>query len=98
MKMLDSNSDMYRIVGCAFAVYNTLKAGYLESVYEKALEWELLDAGFSVRRQVRIPVFYNGVDLKRDFYASLTKTLPFTRRCQTANLCFIFHTPITLKF
>lgn len=71
MKMLDSNSDMYRIVGCAFAVYNTLKAGYLESVYEKALEWELLDAGFSVRRQVRIPVFYNGVDLKRDFYADM---------------------------
>lgn len=71
MNKLDSNSDMYRIVGCAFAVYNTLKAGYLESVYEKALEYELLETGFSVQRQVRIPVFYNGVDLKRDFYADI---------------------------
>ena len=71
MKTLDVDSDMYRIVGCAMRVYNTLKSGYLESVYEKALEWELLDAGFSVKRQVRIPVFYRGVDLGKDFFADL---------------------------
>ena len=71
MKRLDDNSDLLKILRCAFETYNTLKSGYLESVYEKALEWELLDAGFSVRRQVRIPVFYNGVDLKRDFYADI---------------------------
>ena len=62
---------MYRIVGCALKVYNTLKSGYLESVYEKALEWELLEAGFSVKRQVRIPVFYKGIDLGKDFVADL---------------------------
>ena len=71
MKKLDVNSDMYRIVGCALKVYNTLKSGYLESVYEKALEWELLEAGFSVKRQVRIPVFYKGIDLGKDFVADL---------------------------
>ncbi len=52
-------------------VYNTLKSGYLESVYEMALERELLDAGFSVERQVRIPVFYKGVKLERDFIADM---------------------------
>ena len=71
MNKLDVNSDMYRIVGCALRVYNTLKSGYLESVYEKALEWELLEAGFSVRRQVRIPVFYKGVELGKNFIADL---------------------------
>ena len=71
MNKLDVNSDMYRIVGCAFETYNTLKSGYLESVYEAALEYELLQAGFSVRRQVRIPVFYKGVELKKDFYADM---------------------------
>ena len=71
MKKLDVNSDMYRIVGCALHVYNTLKSGYLESVYEKALEWELLEAGFSVKRQVRIPVFYKGIELGKDFIADL---------------------------
>ena len=71
MKKLDVDSDMYRIVGCAMKVYNTLKSGYLESVYEKALEWELLEAGFSVKRQVKIPVFYKGIDLGKDFFADL---------------------------
>ena len=71
MNKLDVNSDMYRIVGCAFETYNTLKSGYMESVYEAALEYELLQAGFSVSRQVRIPVFYKGVELKKDFYADM---------------------------
>ena len=71
MNKLDVDSDMYRIVGCALHVYNTLKSGYLESVYEKALEWELLEAGFSVKRQVRIPVFYKGIELGKDFIADM---------------------------
>ena len=41
MNKLDVNSDMYRIVGCALKVYNSLKPGYLESVYEKAFQMEL---------------------------------------------------------
>ena len=71
MNKLDVNSDMYRIVGCALAVYNHLKPGYLESVYEKALMEELTLAGFSVRRQVRLPVYYKGVLLDAHFVADL---------------------------
>ena len=33
--------------------------------------YELMQAGFSVSRQVRIPVFYKGVELKKDFYADM---------------------------
>ena len=71
MKRLDDNSDLLKILRCAFETYNTLKSGYLESVYEAALEYELLQAGLSVSRQVRIPVFYKGVELKKDFYADM---------------------------
>ena len=71
MSILTENQDMYSIVKCALEVYNTLKYGYLESVYEAALEYELLQNGFSVKRQVRIPVFYKGVELKKDFYADM---------------------------
>ena len=71
MKRLDDNSDLLKILRCAFETYNTLKYGYMESVYEAALEYELLQAGFSVSRQVRIPVFYKGVELKKDFYADM---------------------------
>ena len=71
MNKLDVNSDMYRIVGCALRVYNTLKSGYLESVYEKAFQMELGEAGLSARLQVRIPVFYKGVNLHRDYVADV---------------------------
>ena len=71
MNKLDVNSDMYRIVGCALAVYNYLKPGYLESVYEKALEKELLREGFSVRRQVKLPVCYKGELLDTHFTADM---------------------------
>ena len=71
MNKLDVNSDMYRIVGCALKVYNSLKPGYLESVYEKAFQMELEEAGFSVKRQVRIPVHYKGVLLDANFVADL---------------------------
>ena len=71
MNKLDVNSDMYRIVGCALAVYNHLKPGYLESVYEEALEIELLDEGFSVQRQVHLPVTYKGRLLKSRFVADM---------------------------
>ena len=71
MKRLDDDSDLLKVLRCAFEVYATLKYGYLESVYEAALEYELLQAGFSVSRQVRIPVFYKGVELKKDFYADM---------------------------
>ena len=71
MNKLDVNSDMYRIVGCALAVYNHLKPGYLESVYEKALMEELTLAGISVRRQVKLPVYYKGKLLDAHFFADL---------------------------
>ena len=71
MKRLNDNSDLLKILRCAFETYNTLKSGYLESVYEAALEYELLQVGFSVSRQVRIPVFYKGVELRKDFYADM---------------------------
>ena len=71
MNKLDTNSDMYSIVGCALAVYNHLKPGYLESVYEKALEKELTAEGFAVRRQVKLPVYYKGELLDAPFVADM---------------------------
>ena len=60
MNKLDTNSDMYRIVGCAMKVYNHFKHGYRESTYEKSLMIELEKEGFLVRRQVWFDVFYDG--------------------------------------
>ena len=71
MKMLDDNSDLLKVLRCAFEVYATLKYGYLESVYEKALEKELTAEGFAVRRQVKLPVYYKGELLDAPFVADM---------------------------
>ncbi len=65
------HSDLTRkIIGCAFAVSNELGAGFLESVYEKAMIVALSDAGVRVQAQVPISVCFRGRPVG-DFYADL---------------------------
>ena len=45
-------------------MYNTLGPGLLESVYEEALVYELLQRGLKVERQVEVPILYKGQELK----------------------------------
>jgi GxxExxY protein len=58
------------IIGCAYRVHNALGAGFLEKVYENALRLELLEAGFAVRQQAPIPVYYRGHALG-EYYVDL---------------------------
>jgi len=46
------------IISAAYEVYNYLGIGFLESVYEKALQIELEERGFTVSNQQAIKVFY----------------------------------------
>ena len=50
-----------RIIGCAFAVGNSLGVGFVERVYENALVHELRKAGLNVAQQRGISVYYDGV-------------------------------------
>ena len=50
-----------RIIGCAYAVSNELGAGFLEKVYENALQHELGKAGLCVQQQQPIQVHYDGI-------------------------------------
>lgn len=47
-----------KIIGCAYRVYNKMGYGFLESVYENCLLIELHNAGFDVKPQVPITVYY----------------------------------------
>lgn len=48
------------VIGAAYEVSNTLGAGFLEKVYERALALELKARGFMVNSQVVLPVSYKG--------------------------------------
>ncbi|MBE9469021.1 MAG: GxxExxY protein [Bacteroidetes bacterium] len=60
----------HEIIACAFKVHNTLRAGFLEKVYENALKIELTKAGFNVEQQYSIPVFYEEHQVG-NYYADL---------------------------
>jgi GxxExxY protein len=61
---VDDISEILRItekvIGCAYAVSNTLGTGFLEKVYENALAHELRKAGLRFQQQKPIKVLYDG--------------------------------------
>lgn len=61
---LEENVLSRHIVECAIEVHRGLGGpGLLESVYEEALVWELLQRGIEVQRQVSLPIRYKGSTL-----------------------------------
>jgi len=49
----------HKIIGCAYEVYNQLKFGYLESVYQNALMIELKKKDLRVESEKPLAVYYD---------------------------------------
>jgi GxxExxY protein len=49
-----------QVIGAAMKVHSTLRPGFLESVYQNALRWELQKLGLKVDVQEPITVHYDG--------------------------------------
>jgi len=58
---VDLNSLTESVIGAAYEVSNTLGAGFLEKLYERALKNELDLRGISVQSQAVYPVTYKGL-------------------------------------
>ncbi len=56
-----------QIIGCAYKVYNTLGAGFLESVYHKALLIECQRVGLRFNSECPIDVLYEGESVGQFF-------------------------------
>lgn len=61
--------ETYKINGAAMKVYNTLKHGFLEAVYQEALEIEFKKRGIPFEKEKELTVFYDGVELKQTYRA-----------------------------
>jgi GxxExxY protein len=58
---MTENEISRHIYECAIEVHRTLGGpGLLESVYEEALAWELIQRGLRVQRQEPLPIHYKG--------------------------------------
>lgn len=61
--------EVYQIVGAAMEVTNQLGNGFLEAVYQEAMEIELHDRGIPYVSQKRIDVYYKGNLLSKEYIA-----------------------------
>lgn len=60
-------AEVYEIVGAAMAVSNELGPGFLEAVYQEALEWEFRDRRIPFAAQVPLQITYKGRTLAKEY-------------------------------
>lgn len=67
--MFYQSSESYKINGAAMKVYNTLGHGFLEAVYQEALEIEFIKQGIPYEKEKELTIYYDGKPLKKKYYA-----------------------------
>ena len=73
--MIDAaNKILYReesfaIIGACMKVHRTLGAGFLEAVYEEALEREFQNMKIPFKRQVKLDLYYDNQKLTKQYRA-----------------------------
>ena len=61
--------EVYAIIGAAIAIYNELGPGFLEAIYQEALELEFSDRNIPIQSQPELAVFYKKHRLKKFYIA-----------------------------
>ena len=67
--MLYNKEQSYAINGAAMNVYNALGHGFLEAVYQEALELEFIKQGIPYEREKELKIFYEGKELRQTYKA-----------------------------
>jgi GxxExxY protein len=68
---MEPNQITAQIVDSAYQIHRTLGPGLLETVYEVTLAHELRQCGFSVRRQVPVPIEFDSIKFDEGFRMDL---------------------------
>jgi GxxExxY protein len=70
-KEMTENEIATRVIGISIELHKKLGPGLLESAYENALQYDLIEAGMKARRQVPMPFFYKTVELETGYKLDL---------------------------
>ena len=63
--------EVYAIIGAAIEVHRVLGSGFLEPVYQEALEIESAARGLPYEPQKKIQIRYKGCILEKDYIADM---------------------------
>ena len=61
--------ESYAIIGACMKVHRALGPGFLEAVYEEVVEKEFIIQNIPYKRQVKLDLYYEGVQLKKYYRA-----------------------------
>nr|WP_320119060.1 GxxExxY protein [uncultured Marinifilum sp.] len=61
--------ECYDILGCCMTVHSELGCGFLEAVYQEALEYEFSRKSIPYEREAQIDINYKGIILDKKYYA-----------------------------
>ena len=80
---LITTTEGTQIIGCAIRIHRALGPVLFESVYEECLAHELGKSGLAFRRQVTLPVTYDGLVFPRAFVADFVveEKIPVELKC-----------------
>ena len=67
--MIKNEEHTGKIINACMEVHNELGNGFLEPVYQEALEEEFKIQGIPYVREKLLPVMYKGKQLKKEYYA-----------------------------
>ncbi len=71
MTVLLLKNEVYRIVGAGFEVHNELGTGFLEAIYQEAMEMELRERGIPFTPKAGLQIRYKGKLLKKKYVCDL---------------------------
>jgi len=97
---MTENEISEKIIGCAIQVHRELGPGLLESSYETALEYELVQIGLLVERQKPLPLIYKDVRLDCGYRVDLLvekKVVVELKAVEALNDLFLAQTLTYLK-
>ena len=60
-----------KIIDCSIRVHTELGPGMLEGAYQTCLMHELIEAGFDVQSQLKLPIVYRGIELDAGYRIDL---------------------------
>ena len=73
MDLLENNiiykDESYKIIGACMEVHNNLGCGFLEAVYQEALEIEFEQRKIPFEREKSLKIMYKGIVLKKEYVA-----------------------------
>lgn len=72
MQDLVYKEESYKIIGACIEVYNLIGRGFLEIVYEDALEYEFKKRSIAYEREKEFLIAYKDIVLAHKYYADFT--------------------------